>query len=108
MRRADDPDRPPTYLSGMFEELSDKLENTFAKLHGRGVLTESDIKEGLREVRRALLEADVSFTLTRELLERTEAKAVGISQLKSVSPAQKLIKVVYEELTGMLGETLFS
>jgi signal recognition particle subunit SRP54 len=104
MRRAVDPDRPPAYLSGMFEELSDKLENTFAKLRGRGVLTESDIKEGLREVRRVLLEADVSFTLTREFLERVEAKAVGISQLKSVSPAQQLIKVVYEELTGMLGE----
>ena len=88
----------------MFEELSDKLENTFAKLRGRGVLTESDIKEGLREVRRVLLEADVSFTLTREFLERVEAKAVGITQLKSVSPAQQLIKVVYEELTGMLGE----
>jgi signal recognition particle subunit SRP54 len=88
----------------MFEELSDKLENTFAKLRGRGVLTEADIKEGLREVRRVLLEADVSFTLTREFLERVEAKAVGITQLKSVSPAQQLIKVVYEELTAMLGE----
>ncbi len=88
----------------MFEELSDKLENTFAKLRGRGVLTESDIKDGLREVRRVLLEADVSFGLTREFLERVEAKAVGISQLKSVSPAQQLIKVVYEELTAMLGE----
>jgi signal recognition particle subunit SRP54 len=101
-----DPDRsrPPPYLSRMFEELSDKLENTFAKLRGRGVLTEADIKEGLREVRRVLLEADVSFTLTREFLERVEAKAVGITQLKSVSPAQQLIKVVYEELTAMLGE----
>ncbi len=88
----------------MFEELSDKLEATFARLRGRGVLTESDIKEGLREVRRVLLEADVSFGLTREFLERVEAKAIGITQLKSVSPAQQLIKVVHEELTGMLGE----
>ncbi len=88
----------------MFEELSDKLETAFAKLRGRGVLTESDIKEGLREVRRVLLEADVSFTLTREFLERVEAKAVGITQLKSVAPAQQLVKVVYEELTAMLGE----
>ena len=88
----------------MFEELSDKLEIAFAKLRGRGVLTESDIKEGLREVRRVLLEADVSFTLTREFLERVEAKAIGITQLKSVSPAQQLVKVVYEELTAMLGE----
>jgi len=88
----------------MFEDLSEKLEAAFAKLRGRGVLTEADIKEGLREVRRVLLEADVSFTLTREFLERVEAKAVGITQLKSVSPAQQLIKVVYEELTAMLGE----
>ena len=88
----------------MFEELSSKLENTFARLRGRGVLTESDIKEGLREVRRVLLEADVSFALTREFLERVEAKAIGITQLKSVSPAQQLVKVVHEELTAMLGE----
>ena len=61
----------------MFDELSEKLEATFAKLRGRGVLTESDIKEGLREVRRVLLEADVNFQLTREFLERVEKKAVG-------------------------------
>ncbi|MEQ1833384.1 MAG: signal recognition particle protein [Candidatus Eisenbacteria bacterium] len=88
----------------MFAELSEKLEATFAKLRGRGVLTEADIKEGLREVRRVLLEADVSFQLTREFLERVEKRAVGIAQLKSVSPAQQLVKVVYDELTMMLGE----
>ena len=88
----------------MFAELSEKLEATFAKLRGRGVLTEADIKEGLREVRRVLLEADVSFQLTREFLERVEKRAVGIAQLKSVSPAQQLVKVVYDELTLMLGE----
>ena len=92
------------YVSGMFEELSEKLEATFARLRGRGVLTESDIKDGLREVRRVLLEADVSFSLTREFLERVEAKAIGITQLKTVSPAQQLVKVVHEELTAMLGE----
>ncbi|MBK7908164.1 MAG: signal recognition particle protein [Gemmatimonadetes bacterium] len=88
----------------MFAELSEKLEAAFAKLRGRGVLTEADIKEGLREVRRVLLEADVSFQLTREFLERVEKRAVGIAQLKSVSPAQQLVKVVYDELTLMLGE----
>jgi signal recognition particle subunit SRP54 len=88
----------------MFEELSDKLEATFARLRGRGVLTESDIKEGLREVRRVLLEADVNFQLTREFLERVEKKAVGVSALRAVSPAQQLVKVVHEELTAMLGE----
>ena len=88
----------------MFDELSEKLEAAFARLRGRGVLTEADIKEGLREVRRVLLEADVNFALTREFLERVEKKAVGISQLRTVSPAQQLVKVVYDELTAMLGE----
>jgi signal recognition particle subunit SRP54 len=88
----------------MFDELSEKLEATFARLRGRGVLTEADIKEGLREVRRVLLEADVNFQLTREFLERVEKKAVGVAQLKSVSPAQQLVKVVHDELTAMLGE----
>ena len=88
----------------MFTELSEKLEATFAKLRGRGVLTEADIKDGLREVRRVLLEADVSFELTREFLERVEKRAVGIAQLKTIQPAQQLVKVVYDELTVMLGE----
>lgn len=88
----------------MFTELSEKLEATFARLRGRGVLTEADIKDGLREVRRVLLEADVSFQLTREFLERVEKRAVGIAQLKTVQPAQQLVKVVYDELTVMLGE----
>src|SRR5436305_12329045 len=88
----------------MFDELTEKLEATFARLRGRGVLTESDIKEGLREVRRVLLEADVNFQLTREFLERVEKKAVGAMQIKTVAPAQQLVKVVYDELTEMLGE----
>ncbi len=88
----------------MFAELSDKLEATFAKLRGRGVLTEADIKEGLREVRRVLLEADVSFQLTGEFLERVEKRAVGVAQLKTVSPAQQIVKIVYDELRVMLGE----
>ena len=88
----------------MFTELSEKLEATFARLRGRGVLTEADIKEGLREVRRVLLEADVSFQLTGEFLARVEKRAVGVSQLKTVSPAQQLVKIVYDELTMMLGE----
>jgi signal recognition particle subunit SRP54 len=88
----------------MFDELSDSVSGVFAKLRGRGVLTDGDIKEGLREMRRVLLEADVSFQLTREFLERVEQKAVGISALKAVDPSQQLVKVVYDELTAMLGE----
>jgi len=88
----------------MFDELSEKLEATFARLRGRGVLTDADIKEGLREVRRVLLEADVNFQLTREFLERVEKAAVGVSALRTVSPAQQLVKIVHDELASMLGE----
>jgi signal recognition particle subunit SRP54 len=88
----------------MFDELSEKISGVFARLRGRGVLTEGDIKEGLREIRRVLLEADVSFQLTREFLERVEKKAVGVTQIRSVAPAQQLVKIVHEELTAMLGE----
>ncbi|MGQ0649905.1 MAG: signal recognition particle protein [Gemmatimonadaceae bacterium] len=88
----------------MFDELSDKISGVFAKLRGRGVLTDADIKDGLREIRRVLLEADVSFQLTREFLERVEKKAIGASQIRTVAPAQQLVKIVHDELTGMLGE----
>jgi signal recognition particle subunit SRP54 len=88
----------------MFDELSEKLEATFARLRGRGVLTDADIKEGLREVRRVLLEADVNFQLTREFLERVEKKAVGVAALRTVQPAQQLVKIVHDELAAMLGE----
>ncbi len=88
----------------MFDELSEKLGATFARLRGRGVLSPSDIKEGLREVRRVLLEADVNFQLTREFLERVEAAATTVSALKSVAPAQQLVKIVHDELVAMLGE----
>ena len=88
----------------MFDDLSEKLEATFARLRGRGVLTDADIKEGLREVRRVLLEADVNFQLTREFLERVEKKSVGVSALRTVSPAQQLVKIVHDELASMLGE----
>ena len=88
----------------MFDELSEQLSNTFARLRGRGVLTESDLREGLREVRRVLLEADVNFQLTREFLERVEKAAIGANALKSVSPGQQLVKIVHDELTSMLGE----
>jgi signal recognition particle subunit SRP54 len=88
----------------MFDELSEKLDAVFARLRGRGVLTEADIKEGMREVRRVLLEADVNFQLTREFLERVEQKAAGVAALRSVSPGQQLVKIVHDELAAMLGE----
>ncbi|MBX9927697.1 MAG: signal recognition particle protein [Gemmatimonadaceae bacterium] len=88
----------------MFNELSDNLAAAFNRLRGRGVLSDADVKEGLREVRRILLEADVNFQLTREFVERVEKKAVGVSQIRTVAPAQQLVKIVYDELTVMLGE----
>ncbi len=88
----------------MFDELSEKLDAIFTRLRGRGVLSESDIKEGLREIRRVLLEADVNFQLTREFLERVEKRAIGVSALKTVSPGQQLVKIVHDELATMLGE----
>src|ERR671915_698042 len=88
----------------MFDELSEKLEVAFARLRGRGVLTESDKKEGRGEARRAPREADVISRPPRQFLERVEQKALGVTQLRTVSPAQQLVKVVYDELTAMLGE----
>src|SRR6266545_1125712 len=88
----------------MFDELSSKLNATLQKLTGRGVLTEDAVKEGLREIRRILLEADVSFDLTREFLERVQARAVGVTALKEVRPGHQLVKIVYDELVTLLGE----
>ncbi|MFL5513146.1 MAG: signal recognition particle receptor subunit alpha, partial [Gemmatimonadales bacterium] len=88
----------------MFDELSGKLNATLQKLTGRGVLTEDAVKEGLREIRRILLEADVSFDLTRDFLERVQAKAVGVLSLKEVRPGHQLVKIVYDELVTLLGE----
>ena len=72
----------------MFDELSSKLNATLQRLTGRGVLTEDAVKEGLREIRRILLEADVSFDLTREFLERVQTKAIGVLSIKDVRPGQ--------------------
>ena len=88
----------------MFDELSQKLTATLQKLTGRGALTEDAVREGLREIRRILLEADVSFDLTREFLEHVQQKAVGEKVLQDVRPGQQLVKIVYDELVALLGE----
>src|SRR2546425_8996154 len=88
----------------MFDELSQKLNDALQKLTGRGVLTEDAVKEGLREIRRILLEAEVSFDMTREFLERVQARAVGVTALKGVRPGHQLVKIVYDELVALLGE----
>jgi signal recognition particle subunit SRP54 len=88
----------------MFDELSSKLTEALQRLTGRGVLNEDAVREGLREIRRVLLEADVSFDLTRSFLERVQEKAVGQDVIKSVRPGQQLVKIVYDELVALLGE----
>ena len=89
----------------MFDELSSKLNATLQKLTGRGVLTEDAVKEGLREIRRILLEADVSFDLTRDFLERVQAKAIGVALASRTSgPGHQIVKIVYDELVALLGE----
>jgi signal recognition particle subunit SRP54 len=88
----------------MFDELSEKLDSVLGRLRQRGVLNESMVKEGLREVRRVLLEADVNYRVTREFLERVQEKALGEAVLKSVSPGQQIVKIVHDELANLLGE----
>jgi signal recognition particle subunit SRP54 len=88
----------------MFEELSEKLDGVFGRWRQRGLLTEAMIREGLRDVRRVLLEADVNFQLVKDFLARVEAEATGERVLRSVSPGQQVVKIVHDELVRLLGE----
>ncbi len=88
----------------MFDELSEKLDSVLGRFRQRGVLTEPMIKDGLREVRRVLLEADVNYKVTRQFLNRVQEKALGEEVLKSVSPGQQIVKIVNDELATLLGE----
>lgn len=88
----------------MFDELGTKLDGALKKLRQRGVLTEPMIKEGLREVRRVLLEADVNFQVTRDFLGRVQERALGEQVLKAVSPGQQIVKIVHDELANLFGE----
>ena len=86
-----------------FESLGEKLQETFRKLKGQGVVTEKDIKAALREVRLALLEADVSFKVVKEFEKRVFEKATGAEVMESLTPGQQIIKVVRDELTWLMG-----
>lgn len=86
-----------------FEGLSDKLQEAFKKLRGKGKLTEKDIKEVMREVKLALLEADVNFKVVKQFISRVSEKCVGNEVLESLTPAQQVIKIVNEELTELMG-----
>jgi signal recognition particle subunit SRP54 len=88
----------------MFEALSDQLNDTFARLRGKGRLTEADVDAALREVRIALLEADVNVAVVRSMLARVKERALGAEVTKSLTPAQQMIKIVHEELIVTLGK----
>ena len=88
----------------MFDELSNKLDSVLGKFRQRGVLTEAMVKDGLREVRRVLLEADVNFKVTRDFLSRVQERALGEDVLKAVSPGQQIVKIVHDELAALMGE----
>src|SRR2546428_1398795 len=89
----------------MFTALSEQLTGVLNRLTGRGVLSESDVTDALREIRRHLLEADVSFEVTRGFVERVRERAVGALQVKTVSPGQQVVKLVHDEIATLLGGT---
>jgi len=88
----------------MFENLSDKLQGIFGKLSNRGRLSEADVDAALREVRLALLEADVNFKVVKDFIARVRERAVGAEVMKSLTPAQQVVKIVHEELMATLGQ----
>ena len=89
----------------MFESLSDRLQSTFKKLKGQGKLTENNISDTLREVRRAFLEADVNYKVTREFIEQIKVRALGQEVLGSLTPELQIARIIGEELTQLMGDT---
>jgi signal recognition particle subunit SRP54 len=87
----------------MFESLSEKLQEVFNRLGRKGKLTEQDVDAAMKEVRMALLEADVSFKVVKQFVTRVRERAVGVDVLESLTPAQQVVKIVHEELLGLLG-----
>ena len=89
----------------MFDSLSSKLQNAFKNLRGLGKISESNAADALREVRMALLEADVNFKVARDFIERVKTKALGAEVIASVQPGQQIVKIISDELTALLGST---
>ena len=87
-----------------FEGLSEKLGSVFKRLKGRGKLSEADVKEAMREVRMALLEADVSYKVVKDFVAKVSERSVGEEVLSSLTPAQQVIKIVNEELVALIAE----
>src|SRR5262249_10830092 len=89
----------------MFDSLSSKLQNAFRNLRGLGKISESNVADALREVRMALLEADVNFKVARDFIERVKTKSIGVEVVQSVQPGQQIIKIIADELTELLGSS---
>ncbi len=87
----------------MFDTLSDKLQGALGDLRGRGVLTEEDLSRAMREIRLALLEADVNFKVVKEFVARVRERAAGAAVTKSLTPGQEVVRIVHEELTELMG-----
>jgi signal recognition particle subunit SRP54 len=86
----------------MFNNLTEKLDKVFRNIRGRGYLTEQNIKDALREIRMALLEADVNFKIVKNFIAEVEKRALGVEVMKSLSPGQQVVKVVYEQLVALM------
>ena len=86
-----------------FEGLTEKLSNAFKKLRGKGRLSENDVKDAMKEIRMALLEADVSYKVVKEFTKTVTERAIGADMLESLTPAQMIVKIVNEELTTLMG-----
>ena len=89
----------------MFDSLSGKLQNAFRNLRGLGKISEANVTDSLREVRMALLEADVNFKVARDFIERVKTKALGAEVIQSVQPGQQIVKIIHDELVDLLGST---
>ena len=89
----------------LFEGLSEKLQKVFKNLRGKGKLSEQDVNAALREVRLALLEADVNFKIVKDFVGKVKDRAIGEEVFSSITPAQQVIKIVHGELTNLMGGT---
>src|SRR5215469_6814 len=89
----------------MFDSLSGKLQNAFRNLRGLGKISEENVSDSLREVRLALLEADVNFKVARDFIDRVKTQSLGTEVIQSVQPGQQIIKIIHDELVTLLGSS---
>src|SRR5512141_428877 len=89
----------------MFDSLSGKLQDVFKNLRGLGKISESNIADSLREVRMALLEADVNFKVARDFIERVKTQSLGAEVIQSIQPGQQIVKIIHDELVALLGSS---